>query len=224
MNYAHPMANLPPNASLTDEDTQDKDSKVIDSTEDEPELKDENIEELEDGSVIIHDDKDGDDDRGESEFDENLVEYFDDFEVSGLGRELCELIEADKEARSERDKQYAEGIKKTGLSNNKNVGADFDGASSVVHPMLAKGCVDFASKAVKELFPSAGPVRTQIMGDQTDAKIDRAERKKSYMNWQLTSQIPEHRPEFEKMLSQLPLGGSQYKRWWRDEKLGRPAH
>lgn len=221
-NTSYPMADLPPNASLNDDDenTIDADTKILDSSTDEPEVDDDDIEELEDGSVIIHDKK-KDEDREESEFDENLVDYFDDFEVSGLGRELCELIEADKEARKERDKQYAEGIKKTGLSNSKNTGADFDGASSVVHPMLAKGCVDFASKAVKELFPSAGPVRTQIMGDQTDAKIDRAERKKSYMNWQLTTQIPEHRPEFEKMLSQLPLGGSQYKRWWRDDKLGR---
>jgi hypothetical protein len=219
-NTSYPMADLPPNASLEDEDTVDADTKLLSSDTDEPEVDDNDIEELEDGSVIIHDKKKPED-REESEFDENLVEYFDSFEVSGLGRELCELIEADKEARTERDKQYAEGIKKTGLANNKNAGADFDGASSVVHPMLAKGCVDFASKAVKELFPSAGPVRTQIMGDQTDSKIDRAERKKTYMNWQLTSQIPEHRPEFEKMLSQLPLGGSQYKRWWYDQKLGR---
>ena len=218
-NTSYPMADLPPNASLNDEDTIDADTKILDST-DEPEVTDDDIEELEDGSVIVHDKK-APPPREDSEFDENLVDYLDDEDISGLGRELCELIDADKEAREDRDKQYAEGIKKTGLANNKNVGADFDGASSVVHPMLAKGCVDFASKAVKELFPSAGPVRTQIMGDQTDAKIDRAERKKTYMNWQLTSQIPEHRPEFEKMLSQLPLGGSQYKRWWYDQKLGR---
>jgi hypothetical protein len=215
------MADLPPNASLEDEDTTKSDVALLGDEPEDSVIDDESLEELPDGSVIVHDKKDKDEDK-DSEFDENLLEYLDDDDISGLGRELCELIDADKEARTERDKQYAEGIKRTGLANNKSVGADFDGASSVVHPMLAKGCVDFASKAIKELFPSAGPVRTQIMGDQTDAKIDRAERKKTYMNWQLTSQIPEHRPEFEKMLSQLPLGGSQYKRWWYDAKLERP--
>jgi hypothetical protein len=215
----YPMADLPPNASLTD--VTDEELKALDSEEESSSIDDEDLEELEDGSVIVHDKKR--EEEGESpDFDDNLADVFDESEVSSLGRKLCELIEADKEARTERDKQYAEGIQKTGLAGNKNVGADFDGASSVVHPMLAKGCVDFASKAVKELFPSSGPVRTQIMGDQTDSKIDRAERKKTYMNWQLTEQIPEHRPEFEKMLSQLPLGGSQYKRWWYDQKLGRP--
>jgi hypothetical protein len=88
--------------------------------------------------------------------------------------------------------------------------------------MLAKGCVDFASRAIKELFPSSGPCKTQIVGESDDAKIDKAERKKTYMNWQLTSRVAEQRAEFERLLSQLPLGGSQYKRWWWDSVLERP--
>jgi len=222
MNYTPPMADLPPNASLTDNDaTQDELDALSGSA---PAAADgdgdaDDMIEQEDGSYIIKDKKPAP--KRDDGFDENLAEWLPDSLLAQMGRDFCELIDADKESRSDRDKQYADGIKKTGMANNKNVGADFDGASSVVHPMLAKGCVDFASKAVKELFPSAGPVRTQILGRQTDAKLDRAERKKTYMNWQLTEQIPEHRPEFEKMLSQLPLGGSQYKRWWYDAKLGR---
>ena len=185
-------------------------------------LNDDAFEAQDDGSYIVHDEtKEGPEPDGD--FDDNLAEYLlpEDY-LTSLGSELCELIEADKEARKDRDKQYAEGIKRTGLDAKKHVGADFDGASSVTHPMLAKGCIDFASRAIKELFPSSGPVRTQIVGKQTEIKLERAERKKTYMNYQLTAQVPEHRPEFEKMLSQLPLGGSQYKRWWWDEKLGRP--
>ena len=222
-----PMADLPPDLSKPGEPT-DADLTEFDpqadlgaADVDTDALDDEDIVENEDGSVTIRDKtKDA---PNSPEFDDNLAErYLDEAFLNRLGMEMCELVEADKEARKERDKQYAEGIKKTGMSNSKSVGADFDGASSVTHPMLAKGCVDFASKAIKELFPSSGPVRTQIIGDQTDIKIERAERKKQYMNWQLTEQVPEHRPEFEKMLSQLPLGGSQYKRWWQDTKLGRP--
>jgi len=239
----HPMAGLPDHAvfnedkgalggvpmPLTDEeqDMLDRvsssaasDRKIIDSVPAGRPSSD-SIIELDDGSAIVMDEEE--DKPAEEAFDENLAEVLiPDFELTSIGMEFCELIKADKDARSARDKQYADGIRKTGMSNAKNVGADFDGASSVVHPMLAKGCVDFASKAIKELFPSSGPVRTQIIGRQTDSKLDRAERKKTYMNWQLTEQIPEHRPEFEKMLSQLPLGGSQYKRWWYDSKMKRP--
>jgi hypothetical protein len=222
----HPMADLPPvdqDNSTAPEDT-DQESVIPgipDGDGDSDVIDDDNMELQEDGSYIIKDDDD-EDEKGSVEFDSNLADdVIPEDELTQLGTEFIELIAADKEARKDRDKQYAEGIRKTGLSGGKNSGADFDGASQVVHPMIAKGCVDFASKAIKELFPSAGPVRTQIMGDQTESKIDRAERKKTYMNWQLTEQIPEHRPEFEKMLSQLPLGGSQYKRWWRDADMKR---
>lgn len=214
------MADLPLGASLAeDEPTLEEVSELSAEADAEPPSEEDEYEEQDDGSVLVKSaTKPG---REDPEFDENIAEYMDLSELSSMGRELCELIDSDKEDRKDRDTQYAEGIKRTGMGKNKNVGADFDGASSVVHPMLAKGCVDFASKAIKELFPSSGPVRTQIIGEQNDVKLERAERKKTYMNWQLTEQIKEHRAEFEKMLSQLPLGGSQYKRWWHDSKLGR---
>lgn len=219
------MADLPPHASLSEAaDATPEDLDTLERETAKPlgaEDTDDMVEQP-DGSYLIRDPAPKRKGRGAA-FDDNLADgLLPEDVLASLGREFCELLESDKESRSERDKQYADGIKKTGQGSNRNVGADFDGASSVVHPMLAKGCVDFASKAVKELFPSSGPVRTQILGRQTEAKLDRAERKKTYMNWQLTEQIPEHRPEFEKMLSQLPLGGSQYKRWWYDAKLGRP--
>ncbi len=219
-----PMADLGAQADLGQEPAPE-DVAALDSALGDPEPtpleEGSGLQALEDGSYLVLDPEEAQD-APELEFDANLADGLLSPEtLSRLGPELVELIESDKEARTERDKQYADGIKRTGLTKAK-VGADFDGASGVTHPMLARGCVDFASKAVKELLPSGGPVRTQIMGEQTEAKLERAERKKAYMNWQLTEKIPEHRPEFEKMLSQLPLGGSQYKRWWYDSRLGRP--
>lgn len=223
-----PMGDLPPGAMLpedegsmvtgADSEQLQADLEALDASN--QDLSEGDVVEQPDGSAVVKVRTEVEK-RDAAEFDANLADgIIDAAELVHMGMEFCELIAADKEARKERDKQYAEGIKRTGMSGVK-VGADFDGASSVTHPMLARGCVDFASKAIKELFPSSGPVRTQIIGDQTDHKIDRAERKKTYMNWQLTEQIPEHRPEFEKMLSQLPLGGSQYKRWWYDLKMER---
>jgi hypothetical protein len=97
------------------------------------------------------------------------------------------------------------------------------GASRVVHPVMAEVCVDFAASAIKEMFPPDGPVRTHILGEVTDEKTEVAERKRDYMNWQLTEQIPEFRDETEQLLTQLPLGGSQYLKLWFDEKLRRPC-
>lgn len=220
-NIMRPIDDLPESDVDTSVSAADLDAVDNEATEPPGELDADDIELLEDGSAVVR--VKPEKEKQDSRFDDNLADngVIPDEELARLGTTFCDLVDADAKAREERDKQYAEGIRRAGLTKNDKAGADFDGASSVTHPMLARGCVDFASRAVKELLPSAGPVRTHIVGRQNDAKLDRAERKKEYMNWQLTVQIPEHRPEFEKMLSQLPLGGSQYKRWWYDSKMER---
>jgi hypothetical protein len=134
-----------------------------------------------------------------------------------------DFVDKDRDAREERDKQYEEGLKRTGLGNDAPGGANFQGANKVVHPIMAESCVDFESRAIKELFPPDGPVRTSILGEATDEKVQKAERKRDYMNWQLTEQIEEFRDEMEQMLTQLPLGGSQYLKLWYDEQKRRPC-
>lgn len=173
-----------------------------------------------DGSATVM--LDEEEDAEERAFDENLAEKLDSSELFTIGDTLKDLIASDKKSREDRDKQYAEGIKRTGLGAEAPGGADFDGASRAVHPMLAKGCIEFASRAIKELYPSSGPVKTQIIGKATDEKIAKAERKKTYINWQLMTRVEENRAETERLLSQLPLGGSQYKRWWTDPQTKRP--
>jgi hypothetical protein len=122
-----------------------------------------------------------------------------------------------------RDRQYEEGIKRTGMGNDAPGGATFNGASKVVHPAMAEGCVDFASRAIKEMFPPDGPVKSKIVGKQDDIKSAISERKVNYLNWQITEQIEEFRDEQEQMLTQLPLGGSQYFKVWFDEEKKRPC-
>lgn len=155
------------------------------------------------------------------EFLENLAESIDPQKLNDIAIELLDLIEKDRSARKKRDEQYAEGIKRTGLGNEAPGGAMFQGASKVVHPLLVEGCIDFAAKTMNNIFPPSGPCKTQIIGKSTDFKIDKAERKKEYMNWQLTKQISEYRSELEQCLTQVPLGGSQYIKIWYDDNLKR---
>jgi hypothetical protein len=183
--------------------------------------EDAEIEELPDGSAIVRMDTNGPDES--PDFYENLAEVIDPLDLSTMAMRFTKLIDGDKEARSERDKQYEEGLKRTGMGKDAPGGAQFMGASKVVHPVMAEACVDFASRAIKELFPPDGPVRTKIMGEVDEEKTQRAERKRDYMNWQLTEQIEEFRDEQEQLLTQLPLGGSQYMKLWYDEDKKRPC-
>jgi hypothetical protein len=187
------------------------------------EVTDEDLEELPDGSVRVRLDTTGP--MESKDFYENLAEtdVLDMAEQSTMALRYIELAEKDKEARKQRDKQYEEGIKRTGLGNDAPGGANFNGASKVVHPVMAEACVDFAARAIKELFPPDGPTRTKILGDVDEVKTAIAERKRDYMNWQLSEQIEEFCDEQEQMLTQLPLGGSQYLKIWYDEKKRRPC-
>ena len=183
---------------------------------------DENVTEMADGSAVVNlDDFSGPDET--PDFYENLAESVNFLDLDSIGMRYLDLIENDKEAREKRDKQYEEGIRRTGLGDDAPGGAQFMGASKVVHPVMAEACVDFASSAIKELFPPDGPTRVQILGEVTEEKTERAEKKRDYMNWQLTEQIEEFRDEQEQLLTQLPLGGSQYLKLWFDEKKRRPC-
>jgi hypothetical protein len=194
-------------------DEQEDGSAVVDM----PEIS---SEELPDGSAIIQID---DGPEFNPEFYDNLADVIDPSTLSDLVFKYMDLLESDKQARELRDKQYEEGIKRTGMGNDAPGGATFMGASKVVHPAMAEGCVDFAARAIKEMFPPDGPVKSKIVGQQDDMKSAIADRKVDFLNWQITEQIEEFRDEQEVLLTQLPLGGSQYFKLWFDEEKKRPC-
>lgn len=175
-----------------------------------------------DGSVLVVEHEETSKPPRTSDHLANLAEELDPAEANSIALELIDLIERDIEDRGERDKIYAEGLERSGLGKDAPGGANFQGASKVVHPMITEACVDFASRVMKEVFPAKGPVKAHVIGTATREKIEKAERKKTYMNWQTTKQIREFRNTFEVALTQTPLGGSQYIKVWYDERVERP--
>ena len=151
----------------------------------------------------------------------NIVDDIDQKTLKKIVDDLITKIERDKDARKKRDEQYEEGIRRTGLGDDAPGGAQFTGANKVVHPLMTEACVDFSARAMKELFPSNGPVRSKIIGKQEKAKLEKAERKAKYMNWQLTEQMLEFRSELEQLTTQLPLGGVQYMKLFWNKDLNR---
>ena len=160
------------------------------------------------------------------EFFVNMAVFMPEHDMNDLAMEIIEAVSRDKDARKLRDKQYEEGIKRTGLGNDAPGGAQFQGASKVVHPILTEVSVDFASRTIKEIFPRSGPdggpVREFIVGTITKEKAEKAKRKSRYFNWQLTVQMPEFRSDLEQLLTQVPLGGAQYLKLTWDKRLKRP--
>jgi hypothetical protein len=172
------------------------------------------VEELADGSAVASAPEEKKVDPGE--FSANLVELLDQADLDAMAQEIEKKIEIDKQARSKRDEQYAEGLKRTGLDGEAPGGASFYGASRAAHPMLAEACVDFSASAMKELYPPSGPFRTEITGEQTQEKLAIAERQSEYVNWCINNKMEEYPDELAQTMTQLPMGGSAYMKFWPD--------
>jgi hypothetical protein len=174
-----------------------------------------------DGTTLVAMDSDAAPSQGSGDFYDNLAETIGDDELSRLAEKYLNLIDQDIESRNERDKQYTDGLKRTGIAEPAPGGASFEGASKATHPVLAEAYIDFSASAIKELFPPNGPVRTKIDGKPNHEKTERAERKAAFMNWQLTNEIRGYRSELERLLTQLPAGGTQFMKFYWSEDLGR---
>ncbi len=183
------------------------------------EADDEDVIDTPDGGAIVRLDDDDDMEPRSDDFLANLAEEMPESELQTLAQSYLDLIGKDREARKKRDEQYEEGLRRTGLGDDAPGGAQFNGATKVVHPMLTEACVDFAARAIKELFPPQGPVKDFIPGEVTADKVKKAKRKTTFMNWQLTVQSSEFRAELEQLLTQVPLGGAQYmKVTWKEDR------
>lgn len=167
------------------------------------------VEDTEDGGAIIRL-KDEADLASTKEHFANIVEEVDQKALAEVVTELLDKIEKDKEAREKRDKLYEEGLRRTGMGDDAPGGAQFAGATKIVHPMLIEACVDFSARTMKELFPANGPVRAKVVGLVDKEKAEKARRKSEFMNLQATELMPEFRGELEQLSTQLPLGGGQY--------------
>jgi hypothetical protein len=150
----------------------------------------------------------------------NLAEDMGEGELQSLGSTLYDQYTEYKESRGDWEQSYKEGLELLGFKYERRT-EPFRGASGVNHPVLAEAVTQFQATAYKELLPSDGPVRTQILGDATIAKEQQSKRVKDFMNYQLMDQMTEYEPEFDQMLFYLPLSGSTFKKVYYDELLGR---
>jgi len=154
------------------------------------------------------------------DFDANLAEYIDDNVLQSLGEELIEDFDKDIQDRKEWIQAYIEGLKLLGLRYEERT-EPWNGACGVFHPMLTESVVRFQSEAMMETFPAMGPVKTQIVGAIDLLAEEAATRVRDDMNYQLTEVMTEYRPEHEKLLWNLPLAGSAFKKIYYDPNKGR---
>ena len=176
---------------------------------------------LDDGSVEITIIPGGDEDDLLG-FDANLVEAMDEGELTELAGDLIGMVDADVEGRREWAETYVKGLDILGFKTEERT-TPWEGACGVNSPLLAEAAIRFQAETMSETFPAAGPVRVKVLGAETKEKLEASERVKADMNYELTENMVEYRPEHERMLYSLGLAGSAFKKVYFDPNLGRQA-
>ena len=153
-------------------------------------------------------------------FDDNLAEELDEKYLAELSSELLEGFNNDCDSRRDWLQTYVDGLELLGLKIEDR-SEPWQGACSVYHPLLSEALVKFQAETMMETFPAAGPVKTSIVGRETPECMEAAQRVQENMNYQLLEQMPEFRPEHERMLWGLGLAGNAFKKVYYDPALER---
>jgi hypothetical protein len=209
-----------PNTDLPSVVAPDMDIEVSDETK---LVESDNVEatELPDGGMEINFDPDsGIKVPGTEEHFDNLADLLPDDVLNPIGSEMQANYTDYKMSRKEWEDTYIKGLDLLGFKYRVRT-EPFQGASGATHPVLAEAVTQFQAMAYKELLPSDGPVRTQVMGLSTPPKEQQSQRVKNFMNYQLMDQMEEYEPEFDQMLFHLPLSGSTFKKVYYDDLLQR---
>lgn len=174
----------------------------------------------EDGGMIIDFEEGAE--LGTPNFGDNIAEFMQDDELEGLASELIQYFNSDKESRKDWEDTYTKGLDQLGLKIEERT-LPWQGACGVFHPLLTESVVRFQAETITELFPAKGPVDVRIVGQIDQESQDQSVRVKDYLNYLLTDKMSEYRTETEKLLFNLPLAGSAFRKIYFDPMLDRPA-
>jgi hypothetical protein len=158
--------------------------------------------------------------KDDSDFNKNLAEDIDEDELGKISSDIMEMVEADIASRKDWTEMFVKGLEVLGMKYEERT-EPWAGACGVFSTVLTEAAVRFQSETILETFPAQGPVKTQIIGNDTPEKEEAAERVREDMNYRLTEEMPEYRPEHERMLFNLGLVGSAFKKVYFDMALGR---
>lgn len=155
-------------------------------------------------------------------FDANLAEFLEDETLGEIATDLVGAYQDDLASRSDWEETYTKGLDLLGVRSDERT-EPFEGASNVTHPLIAESVTQFQAQAYKELLPSGGPVKTQVIGLQSQERLEQAQRVKDFMNYLILDRMEEYDPDTDQMLFYLPLSGSTFKKVYFDPTKQRPV-
>ena len=173
----------------------------------------------EDGSVEINMDGAPTEaqDLSDGVFDANLAATMDKQDLTSMGHELHELITMDLNSRKDWENTYKRGLKLLGLKYEKRT-EPWEHACGAFHPLMLESVIRFNAQAMTDIFPAAGPVKTEIIGDRNRDNENQGKRVQRDLNYLTTEKITGYRDETDMMLFNLPLAGTTFRKLGFDKR------
>lgn len=154
----------------------------------------------------------------EVQFQDNLALHMDEHILEDMGAEILQYVEDDEDLRRpwmDKINQFREQI---GISDDSSYEEPFPGASSVTYPIFTKAQIQFAARALPQIFPN-DPAQAVVIGVSNPILDQQCQRVEDVLNFQIQYQDKGNRKDFRKMLWWLPITGSTFRYGYHDPLL-----
>lgn len=151
---------------------------------------------------------------------ENLAEKIDEDVLDKIGNEIVAAVESDIESRKPYYKKFVDGITALGINFDESAERS-EVFGSITHPLLIEAATQFQARAMAELFPPDGPVKTRVLGESTPELVAQAQRVQDFMNYQLVYEDPLYYEESDQLLFMLPFSGSEFRKQYYDKSTNK---
>lgn len=147
----------------------------------------------------------------------NIADRLDEEKLTEIGMDAKEGFDADKQSRSDWDKQLEEWTK-LATQHRENKTFPWANASNVKYPLLTTAAMQFGARAYPSLVPSDGKVvKSIVIGKDLDGtKYDLADRVSTYMSYQVMHELTGWEESMDKLLIMLPVVGTLFKKTYWD--------
>ena len=164
-------------------------------------------------------------DQDPATFDANLALTMDDGDLSMLGEELVEGIDADEQSRQKFIDIFNKNLELLGLRDEQPAAGQRSrgSISRVTHPLLLEAVVKSQGAARAELLPAQGPAKVMIRGDSNAQLEDLARTLEDDFNAYLTVGAREYYPDTDRGLFGLFFSGNMFKKVYEHPLRRRPV-
>lgn len=146
----------------------------------------------------------------------------DDEKLREIGETCKKGFESDLASRAEWEDKYDEWLEMAmQVRTVKNY--PWPKASNVKFPLLSIAAMQFGARAYPNLVPANGQiVNYRVIGADADgAKAARAQRISRHMSWQILEDMQDWEEDMDRLLLQLPIVGTAFKKTFYDSKFRR---